>query len=186
MKKYLLVLVILISSRCLGQDNIGIKFFGLSFHPLGERQNAHLMPNKLDRNAYFVLNLGAIVSAEKFVYEGISIKFAQGVYADCAVQFGGFSHIGIRFKIFEIQRHKLSGGLGPTLVFRKNWQKLEGYHNPNVFKGSKESRWQYLFLWYGGEFEYKYALNERFDLTMSFVPGYPDLMSLSFGVNYNL
>ena len=184
MKKYLLILVILISSRCLGQDNIGIKFFGLSFHPLGEHKNAHLMPNKLDENAYFVLNLGGILSAEKFVSKIASVKLIQAFYADCATQFGGFSHIGIRFQIFSIEKHTLSGGIGPTFIFRKNWQKLENYTNPNTFKGDKDSRWQYLFLWYGGEFEYKYELNNKLDLTTSFVPDYPDLMSISFGINY--
>lgn len=48
------------------QDNIGVRFFGLSFHPKGERENAHLMTLKYDKNAYFVQNLGGIVSYENF------------------------------------------------------------------------------------------------------------------------
>ncbi len=45
--------------KAFAQDNLGIKFFRLSIHPNGEKENAFLMPNKLDKNAYLVLNLGA-------------------------------------------------------------------------------------------------------------------------------
>lgn len=185
MKIRLAIVVLLVLSNTYGQDNVGVKLFGLSLHPLGERQNAHLMPRKLDPDAYLVLNLGAIASVEKFLYkDAISIKALQAMYADCADRLGGFSHIGVRFKIFKIKRHFLSGGIGPTLVFRRNWQEMPTYENKNRFKGGENQRWQYMFLWYAGEFEYKYSIDNNIDLTTSFVPGYPDLMSLSVGVNY--
>lgn len=44
-----------VSENGLAQDNIGIKFFGLSIHPKGEEANSHLMPNRLDKDAYLVL-----------------------------------------------------------------------------------------------------------------------------------
>lgn len=178
---------------CLGlcmamaQDNVGIKFFGLSFHPKGERDNAHLMPNKLDKNAYFVMNLGVELMYEKFIFEDIfSVKVIKANYLDCAVQFAGFAHIGVRGKIFKKGKHQLYGGIGPTFIYRKNWIQLPDYQNPNFFKGTKEDAFQYLFLWYGGEFEYKYQLTNRVDLALSFVPGYPDLMSLAVGLNYRI
>lgn len=184
MRKIPFVLFFFISVNCVSQNNIGVKFFGLSVHPFGDK-NAHLMPNKLDKNAYFVVNLGGLVSVEKHLTSKVSVKVIQALYADCAAQLGGFSHIGIRFQIFNIRKHRLSGGIGPTLVFRKNWQLLENYDNPNTFKGGTNDQWQYLFLWYGGEFEYKYPISEKVDFALSFVPGYPDLMNVSFGVNYN-
>ena len=173
------------SERVIAQDNIGIKLFGLSIHPKGEKDNAFLMPNKLDKNAYLVMNFGAEIMYEKFLYKDIvSAKIVQALYVDCAEKLGGFSHIGIRAKIFKIDRHSLYGGIGPTLVFRRNWQEMSGYVNPNRFKGDVNEKWQQLFLWYGGEFEYKYIISDRIDFSASFIPGYPDLMSLAAGVNY--
>ena len=185
----LLLLIATISlfycEKVIAQDNIGIKYFGLSIHPKGEKKNSFLMPNKLDKYAYLVMNFGAELIYEKFIYKDIlSVKAVQAIYADCAEKFGGFSHIGFRAKIFKIGKHSLNGGIGPTLVFRENWQKINGYVNPNRFKGDKNEKWQYLFLWYGGEFEYKYVLSTSIDFSVSFVPGYPDLMSIAFGVNF--
>ena len=184
-KSLLLFCVFLYCTNVLAQDNVGIKFFGLSIHPQGERQNAHLMPNKLDKNAYLVMNFGGEIMYEKFFYKDIvSVKLVQGLYADCAARFGGFSHIGLRGRIIKKGKHSLYGGIGPTLVFRRNWLELQGYVNLNRFKGEVGNKYQYLFLWYGGEFEYKYSLNQNIDLAISFVPGYPDLMSLAVGINY--
>lgn len=182
-----IVFNILVCQRAIAQDNIGVKFFGLSIHPKGEKENAFLMPNKLDKDAYLVMNFGAELMYEKFLYKDvISAKIVQALYADCAEKLGGFSHIGIRIKIAKNEEHSFYGGIGPTLVYRKNWQKIEGYVNPNKFQGEADDNWQYLFLWYGGELEYKYVITDKLDFSVSFVPGYPDLMSLAFGVSFKL
>ncbi len=70
------------SERAIAQDNIGIKFFGLSIHPKGEKDNSFLMPNKLDKNAYLVMNFGTEIMYEKFLYKNIvSIKVVQALYS---------------------------------------------------------------------------------------------------------
>lgn len=166
------------------QDYVGLRFFGLSIHPYGEQKNAHLMPLKLDDKAYLVQNLGAILSYEKDLYRGVlSAKCAVALYSDCAAQLGGFVHLGFRGRILSLGRHCLYGGMGPTFIFRRNWLQLEGYQNGELFKGSPTDKYQHLFLWYGGEIEYRYALSSRFDGVVSLIPGYPDLISLSVGVN---
>lgn len=178
---------ILLSLNLNAQNSIGLKFFGLSIHPKGEKENAFLMPNKLDKNGVFVMNFGGVVSYEYFIFKDIvSVKAIQSLYSDCAARLGGFSHIGVRATIFKKGKHTFSGGIGPTIIYRRNWLDLDGYVNKNRFKGNKNSKWQHLFLWYGGEFEYKYSINEKFDISGSFVPGYPDLMSLSLGMGIKL
>lgn len=167
------------------QNNIGFKYFGLSIHPAGEPENASLMPHKLDSKAVLVLNLGAEISYEHFIYdEAVSLKMVQAGYADCAARLGGFSHLGFRLKIVDSKNHSLYGGIGPTLVYRRNWLEMEDYVNLHRFKGGVDDRWQYLFLWYGGEIEYKYKRSKQWDFAISFVPGYPDLMSLALGMHY--
>ena len=166
-RRSLLFAFIMSSLNLQAQNNIGVKFFGLSIHPKGEKENAFLMPNKLDKDGYFVMNLGGVASYEHFIFKDIvSLKVAQAIYADCAARLGGFSHIGIRGTFLRKGKHTLSGGIGPTIVFRRNWLDLEGYDNQNRFIGDKKATWQYLFLWYGGEFEYKYALNEKLKLPL--------------------
>ncbi len=167
------------------QNNIGLKFFGLSIHPHGD-PNAFLMPNKLDNGAYLVMNLGGEIMYEYFIYEDVlSVKGIQALYADCSARLGGFSHLGLRGKIYKKGRHSVYGGIGPTLIFRRNWLDLEGYINLNRFKGDENVAFQYFFVWYGGEFEYKYSMTDKTDLAVSFAPGYPYLMSLAVGVSFN-
>jgi hypothetical protein len=163
--------------------NIGIKYFGLSFHPL-ESINYELMPLKLDPNGIFVLNVGLMASFEKYIWKDfMSIKFAQALYGDCILQFAGFSHIGFRLKIFTIGKHNLNGGIGPTLIYRKNWYNIDGYDDEfRFFNGKKGDYWQWRVLWYGGEFEYNYNLRNNIDFSVTFVPGFPDLVVFAFGV----
>lgn len=187
MKYCLKSLLFLFPILIFSQNNMGIKFFGLSIHPKGEAKNAHLMPRKFDKDAYLVMNLGAEVMYEHFVYKNIvSVKGIQGLYADCADQLGGFTHIGVRGTIFQKNRHTFLGGIGPTIIYRRNWQHLQGYDNPEFFNGNENHLYQWKFLWYGGELEYKYQLSQKIDFAISFVLGYPDLMSLAFGINYQL
>lgn len=161
-----------------------LKFFGLSLHPEGD-PNAHLMPINPDGHGYLVLNLGGMLSHETAVLDSaFSIKAIQTLYADCAGQAGRFSHIGIRFLVFKKNRHMLSGGIGPTFIFRRSWHRLPEYQPSGFFNGDPGEAWQYKMLWYGGEFEYNYAIGGQTAISFTFVPGYPNLISLSAGLRY--
>jgi hypothetical protein len=161
------------------QFTVGIKLTGLSIHPAGAT-NASLMKYKLDENGVFVFNPGIRLNFEYFFYKNIaSIKIEQGLYLDCANQFAGFTHIGLRGRIFETEKHSLNGGIGPTIFFRKNWYKLDGYiDDVENFKGSPEDNWQWWFILYGGEFEYNYKINEMKELSTSIVPFIPPFVPL--------
>ena len=138
------------------------------------------MPRRFDSKGYLVLNIGGVLSYEKFIVKDIlSVKIASALYADCAAQLGGFEHVGIRAKIFKTEKHSLYGGIGPTLVFRKNWLRLKGYKNLNRFRGDIDDPWQHLFLWYGGEVVCTDTLNRECGLGSSFGSGYPDLIRIS-------
>lgn len=178
-------LLILYSKTACGQGSASsLKFFGLSLHPHGD-PNAHLMPINPDGQGYLVLNLGGMLGHEIAVLDSaFSVKAIQSLYADCAGQAGGFSHIGIRFLVFKKNRHTLSGGIGPTLIFRRNWHRLPEYQPSGFFKGEPDDNWQYQMLWYGGELEYNYTVRKQTDLSFTFVPGYPNLISLSAGFRY--
>ncbi|MFC6999093.1 hypothetical protein [Rufibacter roseus] len=188
---YRLILILLLcgffsfTTRAQYTRNFSVKYFGLTLHPKGD-DNAELMPLNPDGKGYFVFNVGGSISYEQFfVQDKFSVKAIQALYADCAMQFAGFTHLGLRATIFQLGPHSLNGGLGPTLVYRRNWSKLDGYNlSTSFFGGNPSDKWQYRMIWYAGEFEYNYRFKDRTDFSVSFVPGYPNIMSLSFGIRY--
>jgi hypothetical protein len=126
-----------------------------------------------------------MLSYEKFWKpQKYSVKAIQALYTDCAALLGGFTHIGVRAMIFQKNKHALSGGLGPTFIYRRNWYRLPGYQDSGFFNGSPGNQWQYKFIPYAGELEYNYQLSNKVDFSTTFVPGYPSLISLSFGIRY--
>ncbi|QMU28295.1 hypothetical protein [Adhaeribacter radiodurans] len=189
-KKQFCLTLLLLSVGLLNNANAqqywGIKYFGLSLHPKGD-PNAPLMPLNPDKKGYFVFNLGGMLSYEQFWKpQKFSVKGIQAIYTDCAAQLGGFTHIGLRAIIFQNHRHSLSGGLGPTFIYRRNWYRLPDYQDSGFFNGTTESYWQYKFIPYAGELEYNYQLTNNLDFSTTFVPGYPSLISLSFGLRFKL
>lgn len=187
MAKYLLLVLFLTTGKytAFAQTSYtSLKFFGLSIHPYGDK-NAHLMPINPDKKGYVVWNLGGVLAHERQVANSkYSLKVLQALYSDCAAQAGGFSHVGIRAIILHKNRHQLTGGLGPTLIFRRNWHRLPNYEPSSFFNGNKEDPWQYKILWYGGELEYHYSISEKYAFSLTFIPGWPNIMSLSAGIRY--
>lgn len=164
----------------------GVKAFGLSIHPHGA-VNHELMPLKFDDEGVFVLNTGFTVGFEAFVPGALwlSVKAVQGAYLDCVGQPAGFSHLGVRFHTPSWGGFSFNGGLGPSLLYRKNWYDLRGYDDAfSFFRGRPGDLWQTRFLWYGGEFEFNQDLGKGWALSQSVVPGYPDLISVSVGFKY--
>lgn len=156
-----------------------LKFFGLSVH-LRETPYPEIFRNRLDEKGILVLNFGGIAGYERFVVRDvISVRVEQGLYSDCASSLAGFTHIGWRGQIFRAGKHSLNGGFGPTLVYRRDWNRLEGYEDDGYFNRSRN--WQYKFYWYAGELEYNYRLTKQNELSVNLVPGVPELVSLGVG-----
>lgn len=110
----LFVTLFAITTVSFAQGSLCFRFFGLSIHPHGERENAQIMPLRLDDNAIFVQNLGGILSYEHPLLKNKDVflaKCAIGLYADCAFHLGGFFHLGFRGRIFSLGRHRLYGRL---------------------------------------------------------------------------
>lgn len=182
----IVIFLFLTSFPVFAQFSAGIKFFGLSMHPKGA-DNAALIPYKFDNRGIFVLHPGATLNFEYFVWKDIiSVKAVQGLYADCAMQFAGFSHLGFRIRLFKIGRYSMNAGIGPTFLYRQSWYKLPGYKDRFTFyRGTKDEDWQYRFIVYGGEIENNIQVNDKFDVSISVIPGGLDLINISFGARYN-
>jgi hypothetical protein len=167
-------------SNLLFDNAITLKFFGLSMH-LKESPYPEIFPNRIDKKGYFVFNYGGIVGYERNVFRHkFSLRIEQGLYADCAGSLAGFTHVGWRSVIFNRNRHSLNGGIGPTLVYRRDWNGIKGYEDNGYF--NRKGDWQYKYYWYGAELEYNYQLKESLDLSINLVPGFPELVSIGVGV----
>lgn len=161
------------------QHSVALKFIGLSIHPK-ESPHPHLYPHRLDARGHAVIDLGAMLSYGYDIGDaGFRLEVAQAFYADCAAQPAGFSHIGFRARLFRWGRHSVAGGIGPTLIYRRDWSRLAGYVDTGYYR--RGDRWQYKFLWYGGEFEYTYVLNDKGEAALTFIPGYPEVLTLAVG-----
>lgn len=190
MRKYTYTIIVAIIMSCAslyaqGEYNFGLKYYGLSIHPGGDKQ-AHLMPYKLDPKGVATISWGGIASFQKFIFRNlISIKLAQGVYTDSGGVLAGHTHLGFRLELLQAGKHQLNFGFGPTLIYRKNWYTVkEGYQSTGLFKESEDKQIQYKFVWYGGEIEYNYAINEHWDISAHILPGYPILVAFGVGLRY--
>jgi hypothetical protein len=164
---------------------VGVKFVSFSLHPKGS-PNAPLMPLKFDSRGVFVYNPGGTLNFEYFiVYDILSLKFVQGLYGDCALQFLGYTHLGFRLRLLKIKRFSANVGIGPTLIYRQSWFKLKGYDTAEKFlKGNSFENWEYAFIWYGGEFECNFRIKDAWDMSLAVIPAGFDLINLSTGFRY--
>lgn len=182
-----LAVALAVSGIAFSQSCFTLRYFGLTVHPFGDDQ-ASLQPYRLDDGAYFVANFGGLAGVEKYVWEDIvSIKALQGVFTDCSAGWAGISHLGFRGLLFEHKRHRLHFGMGPTLMYREDWNRMEDYKDSGFFHRRNTDRLgsvQYKFFWYGCEFEYDYSLNDKLDLNAGFTPGAPLALTFSIGVKY--
>ena len=187
-KSFLAVVMICLTSVPLFAHDFsfGVKLFGLTIHPIGAL-NYPLFPLKLDSEGFVVFNPGVTLNAEYFVWRDIiSIKAVQGLYGDCVMQFAGFSHTGFRIRFLKIKRFSMNVGIGPTFLYKRSWYRLPGYNDSlEAYKGTKDEDWQYLFYWYAGEIETNIQVNDNFDVSITVIPGVPDIINISTGFRYN-
>lgn len=184
--RFYIILLFLVLSQALksfAQDNMGINFLFTTWHIGGDKM-AFLQPNKLDKNANIVLIWGAVGHYERFIYKKrFSLKVTSSAYNDCANLFAGHTHLAFRFNFLNSSKHALRFGFGPTIVYRQSWHRFPGYEQQNRYLKSKGD-WQYAFVWYGGEIEYDYKINDRLDLNLHAIPGIPDFVTFGVGFRY--
>ena len=101
MKIKFLFLFIFIGIILSAQTCVTLRYFGLTVHPGGD-QTAQLQPYKLDKHAIVVANFGGFVYVDHYLKnDRVALTLMQGCFTDCSAGFGGFTHIGIRFRMFD-------------------------------------------------------------------------------------
>lgn len=179
-----IVLLLIIRTDGFAQSTVTLKYFGLTIHPFGDSQ-AQLQPYKLDNTAHFVLNYGGFAGYEQYVYEDfISVKVLQGIFTDCSGGLASVTHVGVRGVLIDKNKHRLSFGIGPAFMWRRDWNRFSDYKDLGFFHRATApviGKIQYKLFPVGFEFEYDYQLNKRVDLSFSFTPGVPLVCTFSAG-----
>ncbi|HOY06821.1 MAG TPA: hypothetical protein PLO67_15535 [Saprospiraceae bacterium] len=181
----LILLYWLLPATKLGaQDAVGLWFVTGTVHPYGENM-AFLMPARVNDRATLVFNWGFVGTYQRYFYKKRwSLKFAQGVYSDCAQLFAGHTHLGFRLNVLNGRKHSLEVGFGPTFVYRRSWYRFPGYVQDANLLLKTSGEWQWNFVWYGGEINYIYHLTRQWDLTCHVIPGPPKFFTFGFGTRY--
>lgn len=163
---------------------VSLQYCGITFHPRGGSLPERF-PRKFDSKAYFVAEMGIAINGDFYLIpEKLFLRYMTAHYRDCANLPAGFEHLGIRGRIFEKGNHSVNGGMGITLVYRKDWHQFPEYKEEAFYKDRVKNGWQYRILPYGGEFEYLYKLNDVLSLQYSLIPGIPYIMTSKIGVRY--
>ena len=169
-----------LAAQAPARQAVTLKHFAFSYH-LKQARNPELFLHRIDQRGIGVLHYGLIAGYDRYVYKDVLfLRAEKGLYADCAASLAGFWHLGWRALILRKGRHSLNGGIGPTLVFRRNWNRLPGYTDDGYFR--RHGDWQYRFFLYAGELEYNYQIKGRSAISLTLIPGLPELVS--FGVGF--
>lgn len=187
MRNLIHVLILLTTANCWSQSNISAEFVGLTIHPAGDK-TAHLQPNKLDDEARFVVNYGAVITYEKYLIgDVLAVKGLQVIAADCSAGWASITHFGIKGLVIRKPKHRLGVAIGPAFMVRESWFRFEDYE-PSGFLKTADSRIlgpvQYKFFPIAAEIEYEYSLTPKFDFAFSLTPGLPMAITFAAGFKY--
>ena len=74
-----------------------------------------------------------------------------------------------------------------SILYKRSWYKLPNYDpSSESYKGgTKGEDWQHLFYWYAGEIETNVKVNDNFDVSITIIPGIPEIINFSAGFRYN-
>ncbi|MGL1888904.1 MAG: hypothetical protein OCD76_20495 [Reichenbachiella sp.] len=163
-----------------------LQFVGISYHP-GGGNYADDYPLKIDDDAYWLLNIGGALNVDYDIVDSIAfIRGAAAFYKDCAFFYAGYFHLGIRGVIVRFGKHSINGGMGATLIYRENWNQIPEYENDSFYENAiMNGRWEYQFIFYGGEFDYIYQYSKNIGIQYSIVPGFPMVITSKLGVRYS-
>lgn len=181
MRRILVLVTILVATNCSAQWFIGVKFMGVSFHT-DKGLNHKMYRAAVGKRNQVAFHLGVALTCEYKFNDWFSAKVDQCVFRDCAAKFAGMSMFNLRYTQDLGRAGDASAGLGPFFYYRKSWFSLPEYVDDGYFKTSKNGKWQRKFVWYGGEIEYNYPINDNLDWSTNILPGIPVVVAVASGV----
>ena len=167
---------------------VNAKYLGWTYHPGGgspERDRQY--PLAVDDEAYIVLHIGAEADLDYYVNEYLILRATTAVFSDCYMYWSGHFHLGFRANYDFNDKFSFRVGIGPTLIWRENWWKKVSWYEGDGFYGKERTSGplQSAFLWYGGNLEFQWNINETWKFVYSAIPGFPQVVTSAFGLRKN-
>jgi hypothetical protein len=163
---------------------LSFQYLGLTFHPSGGT-TPEVYPLKLDKNAYFVLNMGVAANIDYSLGKYFFLRFTTALYKDCAFVTAGCFHLGPRIQ-YSWEKDRINFGIGPILSYREDWHQFKQYKTDEFYGDRVYGKWQYRFFLYAVELEYIHRINENLEFQYSLIPGAPLVFTSLFGVRFIL
>lgn len=161
---------------------LGFKYTGITYHP-GGGENEEPYKRSLDDGDYWVLLLGFQADADYVVNRFLFIRTATSLYRDCADVWSGYFNLGFRVNWWVTSKLGLRIGVGPTLLWRENWNGVvKGYTKDSFYGAATDDTFQSKFIWHGGDVEVEWKAWEEISLIYGFIPGYPEVIQNSIGL----
>ena len=160
---------------------VGVKFMGVTVHT-DNNFNGHLYKTAIGKHHRIAFHFGLALTCEYKFNDWLSVKADQSLFRDCAGKMAGMTMINARYTINFRNGSDLSGGLGPFWYYRRSWFSIDGYKDDGYFKLSSDQKWQKKFIWYGGEIEYNFPINDKLDWSTNLFPGVPVVLAFASGV----
>jgi hypothetical protein len=169
-----------------GTDRFGanLQFMGLTYHPDGGENEDY--PRKLDDRAFWVLQVGLEGDFDWYFHRYGLVRTSVTLNRDCADVWSGFFHIGPRVNVPLGERFVFRIGIGPTLIWREHWYgKVAGYRRDSFYGGDTTGTFQSKFIWHGGNVDFEWKIKPTISLIYSVIPGWPEIITSSFGARYS-
>jgi hypothetical protein len=156
---------------------------GLTYHPDGGENEGY--PRQLDDEAYWVVMPGMQVDVDYALHRFALARISTSLYRDCADVWSGYFHLGPRLNLPLGSRFVFRIGIGPTYLWRENWLgKVEGYTKDSFYGKATPGDFQGKFIWYGGDIDIEYKINEKVSFIYANIPGWPEVITSNVGLRY--
>jgi hypothetical protein len=164
--------------------HLSIQYLGLTCHPDGGA-TPEVYPLKFDKQAYFVLDVGAAGKLDYRLGRYFFVRFSSALYFDCAFLMAGCIHTGPRIQ-YSLGKNTVNLGIGPIFSFRQDWHRFKQFVDDDFYGDRVYKGWQYRLYPTALEVEYLRKINESMELQWSLIPGAPLIITCMVGVRFKI
>jgi len=122
------------------------QYLGLTYHPDGGT-TPEIYPLKLDKKAYFDLNVGMAANLDYNINKYCFLRFTTSLYKDFAFVTAGCFHAGPRIQ-YSWKKNRINLGIGPIFSYREDWYQFPEYTTDDFYGDRVYGKWQYRFFPY--------------------------------------
>ncbi|MFC1582595.1 hypothetical protein ACFL4W_03545 [Planctomycetota bacterium] len=173
---WIIILIIIAAGPAAGEDREGIS---------ADTYKLYLLNTHIGEDIF--LRFGFEYDHDYYLKNWLVLRGSGAVYRDSANYLSGFFHLGLRLEAAKFDDVYVRIGIGPTFIWRENWWLKKTGYQGNTFFGTEPTSGKYetAFLWYGGDIEVEWVIDEKSSFVCGIIPGYPVLVNINVGYRYH-